>query len=111
LLIALAFPWPLGAATSGSKPLATKGLALVLGGAGPDTGTLVGFEGVLETILGDPADPADCPGTFHRSRWCLRAREEEGVGVSAAGRLVLPIGDEVLGETQRTLGHTTIVAV
>ncbi len=101
----------LGAATSGGEPLAPEGFTLPFGGAGPDTGTLVGLEGVLETILGDCAHRADGLGTFDSCGGCVRSGEEEGVGISPASRSVFPIGDEVLGETQRTLGHTTIVAV
>ncbi len=101
----------LGAATSGGEPLAPEGFTLAFGGAGPDTGTLVGLEGVLETVLGDCAHRADGLGTFDSCGGCVRSGEEEGVGVSPAGRLVLPIGDEVLGGAEPTLGHTTIVAV
>lgn len=101
----------LGAATPGGEPLAPEGFTLAFGGAGPDTGTLVGLEGILETVLGYRAHSADGSGTFDRSGGCVGSGEEEGVGISPAGRLVFPIGDEVSYKTQRTLGHTTIVAV
>ncbi len=101
----------LGAATPGGEPLAAEGFPLAFGGAGPDAGTLVGLEGVLETTLGYCAHRADSSGSFDRWGGCVRSGEEEGVGVSPAGRLVLPIGDEVLGGAEPTLGHTTIVAV
>ena len=101
----------LSATPPGGEPLAPEGFTLAFGGAGPDTGTLVGLEGVLETVLGYCAHSADGSGTFDRSGGCVESGEEEGVGISPARRLVFPIGDEALYKTQRTLGHTTIVAV
>ena len=47
--------WGSGGLAAGGEPLAAKLAALLLGGAAPDTGVLVGGEGEVEAGLADLA--------------------------------------------------------
>lgn len=97
----------LGGAATPFQPLAPQGPALSLGGPSPDSGALVGFQGVLQTDVDNGADTADGFGAFDLTYRGLRSREEESMGIGGTRRLLFPLGRQVAPDSRCSSAHRT----
>ena len=77
-----------------SQPTLAEPATVIFGKSSPDTGFLVGFEGVEKAFLDNRACGADGGGLVDQSDgWSGGADREEDVGVGvSAGRKLSPVG-------------------
>ncbi len=101
----LASPTGLAGPAAGGQPLASERASLLLCGAPPDPRPLVGFQGVLETIVDHGTTEADCDGTLDGGGVCVTDGKEEGMAITRASCSLPPFSRQLCGQLGWACAH------